>query len=83
MIHIRTWLKYRRQTFWLSFIKKIEAKEWPVEGERFKEIRPGDLVFNPTWPIFKLDQYIIKWNILVECYEDWSKTVASRVHTRF
>ena len=47
----------------------------------FKEIWPSDLVFYPTWPLFKPDQYIIKSNILAEFYE--AKTVASRVHTKF
>ena len=63
-------------------MKKFETKLWPVEGEQcFKEIWPSDLVFNPTWP--KLEQDIIKSNILAEFNEDWSKTVASRVQTIF
>ena len=46
---------------------KTEEKLWPREGEKcFKEIRPSDLDFNPTWPKFKLDQDIIKPNILVK-----------------
>ena len=63
---------------------KIEEKLWPLEGEQgLKEIWPSDLVFDPTWPIFKFDQDIIKRNILVKTYEDFSKTVASRGWTRF
>ena len=35
---------------------KIEEKLWPLAGEQgFKEIGPSDLVFDPTWPKFKLD----------------------------
>ena len=54
---------------------KIEEKLWPQKGEQgFKEILPSDLVFDPIWPKFKLDQDIIKTNILVKIYQDWSKT---------
>ena len=65
-------------------MKKIEAKLRPVEAEQwFNEIWPSKLVFNPTWPVFKLDHDIIKSNFLAEFYEDWSKTVAPGVHTTF
>ena len=50
---------------------KIEAKLWLLEGEQgFKEIWPSDLIFELTWPIFKLDQDIIRTNILVNFHED-------------
>jgi len=43
-----------KQTFWLSFIK-IGLQMWPLEWkEKFPKIWPGDLVFDPTWPIFEL-----------------------------
>ena len=48
-----------------------EAKLWPPEGEQgFIEKWPSNLVFDPTWPIFQLDQDIIKTNILVKFFED-------------
>ena len=35
---------------------KTETKLWPLESEQgFEEIWPSDLVFELTWPIFKLD----------------------------
>ena len=41
---------------------KIEAKLWPLEGEQgFKGIRPSDLVFDLTWPIFRSD-----WDMMIE-----------------
>ena len=68
-----------RQTFWYSFIK-IEAKLWPLEGEQdFNSIWPSDPVFfYPTWPIFELDQDIIKTNTLIKFHENWNKSMASR-----
>ena len=45
---------------------KIKAKLWILEGEQgFELLWPSDLVFDSTWPIFKLDRDIIKTNILV------------------
>ena len=39
----------------------IEEKLWSPEGEKgFKNIWPKELVFDPAWSIFKLDQDIIK-----------------------
>ena len=52
---------------------KIETKMWPLESEqRLKEIWPSDLVFDPTWPIFKPDLDIKKKNILVKFHDNWS-----------
>ena len=63
---------------------KTEAKLWPLKLDNvLKAIWPSDLVFDPTWPIFKLDWDIVKMIILSKLDEDWSKTVASRVFTRF
>ena len=46
---------------------KIKANLWPLEGEQgFKEIWPSSLVFDPTWPMIKLDRDITKRNILVK-----------------
>ena len=72
-----------RQTFWYSFIK-IEAKLWPLEGEQ--DLTQSDLVtqfFYPTWPIFELDQDIIKTNTLIKVHENWNKSMASRGWTWF
>ena len=45
---------------------KIEEKLWPLKGEQgFKEIWTSDLLFDPTWSIFELDQDSIETYILV------------------
>ena len=44
---------------------------------------PGDLVFEPTWPSFKLDLEIIKTNILSMIHDDCFKNVTARLLTRF
>ena len=46
-------------------------------------MRPGELVFEPTWPSFELDLEIIKANILSKIYDDCLKNVTARVLTRF
>ena len=56
---------------------------WPLECEQgFPLIWPGDLVFDPTWPSFKLDLEIIKTKILGKIHDDCFKNVTSRVLTR-
>ena len=63
---------------------KIGPKLWLLEcSEGFSMKWPTDLVFNPTSPIFELDWDIVKMIILSKFDEDWSKTVASSVFTRF
>ena len=49
---------------------------------RFTLIWPGDLVFDPKLPGFKLDTEIIKTNILHKIHDDCFKNVTSRVLTR-
>ena len=52
---------------------KIETKMWPLESDQgLKEIWSSDLVFDPTWPIFKCDLDIIKTNILVKFHDNSS-----------
>ena len=81
IIHIRTWL--RDCSFWASMIK-IGPKCRPQEcSQGFSMIWPTDLVFYPTSPIFELDWDIVKMIILSKFDEDWTKTLASRVFTRF
>ena len=46
-------------------------------------IWPGDLVFDPKWPSFKLDLDLIEANILSKFHQDWVKTMTSRVLTNF
>ena len=36
---------------------------------------------DPTWPIFELDEDIVKMIILSKFDDDWTKTVASRMFT--
>ena len=77
MTYIRTWLRY--QVKHSGKVSWTLTQLWPLEGEQgFKGIWLSDLDFDPTWPVFELDQDIIKTNILVKFHEDRSKTVASR-----
>ena len=48
-----------------------KAKLRPLGGEQdFIEKKSSDLVFKQIWPIFQLDQNIIKTNILVKFLEN-------------
>ena len=49
----------------------------------FSKIWPSDLVFHPSWPIFKLVRDIIKANILSNFQEYWTENMASRAYTMF
>ena len=63
---------------------KIGPKMWPLEcSQSFSMIWPTDLVFDPTSPIFEIYWDIVKMIILSKFDEDWTKTMASRVFTRF
>ena len=82
--HIRTWLRYCQDDHSEQVLMKIGPKLWPLEcSQGFSMIWPTDLVFDPTWPIFELDRDIVKMIILSKFDDDWAKTVASRVFTRF
>ena len=62
----------------------ITSKMWPLEHQQgFPLIWPGDLVFDPKWPSFKLELEIIKTNILSNIYDDYLKNVTSGVLTKF
>ena len=61
----------------------IAWKMWPLECLRFPLIWPGDLLFYPKWPSFKLNLEIIKTNILSKIHDDCFKNVTARVLTRF
>ena len=70
MIHILSW----------PSSMKIGQILWPQEcSHGFSMIWPTDLVLDPMSPIFELDKMIV----LSKFNEDWTKTVASRVFTRF
>ena len=72
-----------RQRFWQIFMM-IGCIMWPVLcSQGFFIIWPTDLVFDRTWPIFELDRDIVKMIILSKIDGDWTRTVASRVFTRF
>ena len=72
-----------RWSFWASLMK-IGPKLWSLEcSQGFSMIWPTDLVFDSTWPIFEFDWDIVKMIILSKFDDDWTKTVASRVFTRF
>ena len=63
---------------------KIGQKLWSLEcSQGFSMIWPTDLVFDLPLPIFNLDLDIVKMIILSKFDEVWTKTVASRVFTRF
>ena len=82
--HIQISLRYcqddhSKQVWW-----RLESKMWPLEcSQGFSMIWPTDLVCEPTWPIFELDRDIVKMIILSKFDDDWTKTVAFRVFTRF
>ena len=62
----------------------IGLKMWPPEHtQSFSKIWPSDLVFDPTWHIFKLGQDFIKLNILTKFHDDYTENVASKAYTRF
>ena len=72
-----------RQTF-KATLRKIGPKMWPLQCKQdFTKIWPSDLLFDPIPPMIELDSDIIKTNILSKFDEDWTKTVASGVFTRF
>ena len=67
-----------------KFWWRLDQKLWPLEcSHGFSMIWPTDLVSDPTSPIFELDWDIVKMIILSKFDEDWTKTLASRVFTRF
>ena len=84
MTHIQTWPRYyhddhSEQVWWW-----LDHKLWPLEcSQGFSMIWPTDLLFDPTWPIFELDRDIVMMIILSKFDDDWTKTVASRMFTRF
>ena len=54
-------------------------KLWPLGCKKeFSKNRPGDLLFDPTPPIFELDQDF-NLIILTKFGEDWAEIVASSV----
>ena len=62
----------------------IELKMWPLERTwGFSKIWPSDLIFDPTWPIFKLVWDFIKKNILIKFHDYQTENVASRDYTMF
>ena len=74
MIHIGSW----------PISMKIGPKLWLLECSKgFPMIWPSDLVFDLAWPIFELDPDIVKMIILSKFDEDLTKTVVSKVFTKF
>ena len=72
-----------RQTFWPRFTS-IWLKMWPLQHiQGFSKIWPRDLVFDPTWPNFKIVRDFIKTNILTKFNEDRTENVASRAYKQF
>ena len=56
---------------------------WPLERTQgFSKIWPSDIVFDRTWPNFKLVRDFIETNILTKFHEDLNENVASRAYTR-
>ena len=53
---------------------------WPQESKQeFSKIWPGDLLVNPTSPIFKLGLDIAKTNILIQFHQIRVAILPSRV----
>ena len=53
---------------------------WPLERTQGFFLR-FDLVFDPTFPIFKLVRDFIKTNILTNFHDNQTKNLASRAYT--
>ena len=74
LTQFQTWprnLVSSRQTIWARFMM-IAWKMWPLEClQGFSLIWPGDLVFYPMWPSFKLGLEIIRTNNLSKIHDDW------------
>ena len=69
---------FEQDSWWLL------QKCWPLECQQgFLLIWPGDLVFDPKWPSFKLDLEITKTNMLSKIHDDCLINVTTRVLTRF
>ena len=72
-----------RQKLWTSFVS-IRPKIWSLEQTHiFLKAWPSDLVFDPTWPIFKLVRDFMKTNILTNFHDNQTENMASRMYTRF
>ena len=57
---------------------------WPLgHTQAFSTIKARDLVFDPTWPTFKLVGDFIKTNILTKFHDYQPENVASRAYTSF
>jgi len=55
----------------------------PLEcKQEFPKICPGDLVFDPTWPIFELGLDIAKTNILIKFHQNRVANLASRLEKK-
>ena len=71
-----------RKTFWASSMI-IGLKMWPLERtQNFSEVWISDLVFDPTWPNFKLISDLIKTNIMNGPHDYRTENVASKAYTR-
>ena len=82
--NIRTWLRYCQDDHSEQVLMMIGLKLWHLEcSQGFSMIWPTDLVFDSTSPILDIRWDIVKMIILSNFDEDWTKTVASRVFTRF
>ena len=86
MTHFQTHLKcyqdkHSDQVLWLS--------DWKCGLQSLHKVFLGydlhcsDIVFDPTWPIFKILRNVIKTNILTKFYDYQTENVASRAYTRF
>jgi hypothetical protein len=72
-----------RQAPWPSLMT-IESKIWSLKCEQgFSVFGQCELVFNPKWPIFELDQEIIKTNFQTNFQDILIKTVATSVNKIF
>ena len=84
MTNIQTRPRYCQDKHSEQFLIKYGRKLWPLEcSHGFSMIWPTDLVLDPMSPIFELDRDSVKMIVLSKFDEDWTKTVASRVFTRF
>jgi len=79
--HLRVKI-FKSSLFSLLYIQQATpggSKSEVMFKKEFSKIWPGDLVFDLTWPIFKLGLDIIKTNLLTKFHQNRAANVASRV----
>ena len=83
MIHFQTHFRYHQDKHLTIFQEYWTENVALWAYIRSSKIWPGDLVFDPTWPSFKLMWDIFEANILIKFHEYLTENVACRANTTF